>query len=107
MLHTRNAPLPAHTDRKQDTAKRLFNDVFDDVDVLPPQGFIPDRDDDAVLSPPTFFLPPSPEVVAEGATGVKLSHPGNQRGGSLCNRMLSMLLSLLYRVGAGVHFSHL
>lgn len=53
-----------------------------------------------------FLLPPSPEVVAEGATGVTLSHPGSQRGGSLCNRMLSMIFSLLYRVGAGVHFSH-
>lgn len=50
-----------------------------------------------------FFLPPPPEV-AEGATGVTPSHPGDECGGSLCNRMLDMIL-LVYRVGAGMHFS--
>lgn len=102
--HTQRSS-PAHTHRKQDTAKKGFSKTsWTMLMFFPTASFLTGRRRCTFTA--HFFLPPSPEVVAEGATGVALSHPGSQRGGSLCNRMLSMIFSLLYRVGAGVHFSH-
>lgn len=111
MRHTRNAPLSPHA-RTGSWTSLKSSSPSPVVLMFFPRGFIPDGMTTTLSSrilriamtfTTTFFLPPSLEV-AEGATGAIPSHPGDECGGSLCNRMLGMVL-LLYRVGAGMHFS--